>query len=80
LPNNAGTDPNAPIYRVVRDIVIHVVYLALSVALYFAMAESGVAVAIPVYFLVVVLIPCAFWLAIIARRRLARRAGGAERS
>ena len=75
MSNSDPNNPNAPIYRVVRDIALHVAYLALSVAFYFAMDGLGVDVAIHVYFLVVLLIPLVFWLAVVARRKLSRRAG-----
>lgn len=76
MTNQTSNDPNAPFIRVVRHIVLHVLYLALSVAIYFGMAELGFDVAIHIYFVVVLLIPLVVWLATLARRRLSRGAGG----
>jgi len=70
LPKNIETDPNAPILRVVRHIVIHVIYLALSVALYFLMAALGYDLKIHIYFLVVLLAPVVVWIAVLILRKL----------
>lgn len=71
-----ASDPHAPIRRIVRDIVIHVAYLALSVAVFFVVRGLGFDVKIHIYFVVVLLVPAAVWLVVLARRKRVGRESG----